>query len=367
MKVLQVINVRWYNAEADYCLKLTKSLGALGVDVTLMGLPDSPVIQKAEAAGLMTVSDINPNSQNPVSVLKNYLWIKKFLRANKFDIVNFHRSEGFIIGAFACHAANARVVRTRGDMRPVKKGFTNRLLYNNHTDFIITSGDIIKQSIIDRLQADPRKVQTVYTTVDTGYFTPEKKSNKLHKELGISEDTKLVAILGRLGDVKGHDHFIKAARIVKKNYKNVKFLIIGKEIDNEGAGLKELVAELKLEDDVIFMLGMRRDIDEVVASVDVGVITSTASEANCRVAIEWMSSGVPVAAFATGVIPEVVTDGLDGAVVPTGDYKALAERVIELLDSDNWSRLSKGARNSAIERFDIKLFGEKTLEIYRNI
>jgi glycosyltransferase involved in cell wall biosynthesis len=366
LKILQVINVRWYNAEADYALKLSKSLQKTGNDVTVMGLPGSPVINMAKLAGLKTVTDINLNSVNPLSVILNYSKFKRLLMRDKIDVVNFHRSEGFIVGALAARAAKVKVVRTRGDMRPVRSGGLNRYLYNTLTDLIIASGDVIKDSIIKRLGTPSEKVKTVYTAVDTLHFSPEKASDSLKGELKLPPGTKVVAILGRIGDIKGHDLFVRAARLVRDKCENVRFLIIGKDVDNEGSGLRELIDELKLADDVSFIMGKRDDINKIAASAHIGVITSTGSEANCRVAIEWMSSGVPVAAFSTGVIPEVVTDGHDGFIVPVRDHEALSEKISALIkDTDLYEKFSKNAREEALNRFSLEKLADETLNIYR--
>jgi glycosyltransferase involved in cell wall biosynthesis len=368
LKILQVINVRWYNAEADYCLKLARSLKALDTDVTVMGIKGSPVIDMAERDGLKTISNIDINSQNPAGIFLNYFRLKSALKTGQFDIVNFHRSEGFIVGALACKAAKIRVVRTRGDMRPVRKGCLNKLLYNTLTDFIISSGDIIKRGLIDRLKSPEEKTRTIYTAVDTNYFTPEKRSGKLIKELSVPDGSKIIAILGRLGNVKGHSFFIKAARLIKDDNENARFLIIGKDVENDMSDLKGLIEELGLKGDVHFIMGKRADIDEILADADLGVITSTASEANCRVAAEWMSSAIPVVGFAAGVIPEVVTDGVDGFVVPVGDYQALARKITCLIkDTAKWQSFSENARRDAKEKYNLEKIGRDTLSVYEEI
>ncbi len=368
LKILQVINVRWYNAEADYCCKLAKSLRDSGQDATIMGSSGFPAIIRAKADGFKTITSVDLNSQSPISVLANYLKFKALLQKERFDLVNFHRSEGFITGAMACRAAGVPLVRTRGDVRPVRRGALNKLLYNRLTDFIISSGEIIKKSMITRLGCREDKITTIYTAVDTERFTPVKRGTKLHNELGIPQETKIVAILGRLGDIKGHEHFVRAAKIVCGEVADVRFLIIGKSREDDASYLKEQVNRLNLTGRVSFIIEERSDLDTLTASVDIGVITSIGSEANCRVAEEWQSSGVPVVSFATGVIPEVVTDGANGFIVPAGDYESLARGITILLkNSVKWSAFSKKARDNAQKRFTLTKLGEDTLAIYYKV
>lgn len=71
--------------------------------------------------------------------------------------------------------------------------------------------------------------------------------------------------------------------------------------------------------------------------------------------LEAMAAGIPVVAFRTAAVPEMVTDGLAGLLVDTGDYESFAAALERLLDSEEL-RLQMGAaaRSRALERFDAR-------------
>ena len=83
--------------------------------------------------------------------------------------------------------------------------------------------------------------------------------------------------------------------------------------------------------------------------------------------LEAMSSGVPVVASRIGGIPELVTEGKTGTLVPPGSPSALAEAVIRLLrDPDLREELGRAARQSAVDRFTWSRAADETLELYRS-
>jgi glycosyltransferase involved in cell wall biosynthesis len=67
-----------------------------------------------------------------------------------------------------------------------------------------------------------------------------------------------------------------------------------------------------------------------------------------RVAAEALIAGVPVVAAASGGLPEVVRDGVDGFLYPPGDVGALADRLRTLLDDpDLRARMGAAGREGA--------------------
>jgi len=98
---------------------------------------------------------------------------------------------------------------------------------------------------------------------------------------------------------------------------------------------------------------------------DLGVIPSLASEVNCRVAEEFFSVAVPVVAFPTGALPEVVEDGVSGRVTRSHQPQALAE-ALEGLIADGALRetLGAGGRREAERRFSKSRFLAETLAAF---
>ncbi|MEJ2318465.1 MAG: glycosyltransferase, partial [Gemmatimonadales bacterium] len=113
---------------------------------------------------------------------------------------------------------------------------------------------------------------------------------------------------------------------------------------------EDLSRELGWEKRVTF-LGKLESVAELLACADLFLLPSE-EESFGLVALEAMASGVPVIGSSGSGLSEVVTDGLTGRLHPVGDVEAMAESAVELLsDSECWSRVSRAARESAVERF----------------
>lgn len=367
MNILQVINVRWFNAEAAYAYSLTKGLIKKGHRVIVLGLPGSPVIEKARTDDVPCYETRELNSYNPLAILKGVRSLRRLIDEEGIDIINCHRSEGYPIVAFAARSSRVRpvIIRTRGDVRPVRSGPFNKLLYTRFTDEVIASGEVIRKGLIERLGLGKDKIDVVYAAVDTERFRPLDKFNDVRKELGVPSNSPLLALLGRIDGVKGHKYFIEAASLILKDHPSARFLVIAKEMDEGAERLRVQVRTAQLEGKVL-ITGFREDIADVMASCDLGVVTSIGSEANCRVVLEWMAMGKPVVGTVVGVIPEVIRDGETGYLVPPKDSTAIAVAVAKLLmDRKRAASFGKRGRELTESVYNEELFVEKTLEVYR--
>jgi glycosyltransferase involved in cell wall biosynthesis len=131
-------------------------------------------------------------------------------------------------------------------------------------------------------------------------------------------------------------------------------VILAKEDSERGRALQREVAADALLRDRVRLLGHQPDLPETLRAFDVGVIASVASEANCRVGLEWMACGVPLLATRVGVLPDLVADGATGYLVPPGDPSALAEKVVYLgRRRDQVPGLGRAARDRVLGQFTL--------------
>jgi glycosyltransferase involved in cell wall biosynthesis len=109
---------------------------------------------------------------------------------------------------------------------------------------------------------------------------------------------------------------------------------------------------LGLKDRFVF-LGFRADVPEILADLDVFVLSSV-SEGLSIATIEAMAAGKPVVVTRSGGPREVVEDGRTGLLVPPADPKALASRICELLrNPDLATTLSRNARAEVDSKFSL--------------
>lgn len=114
--------------------------------------------------------------------------------------------------------------------------------------------------------------------------------------------------------------------------------------------------------DRVFFLGNVPNLEEILGAVNVFLLPSEA-ESFGMAALEAMASEVPVIATAAGGLPEVVTDGETGFLLPVGDVAGMAERAIEILgDSHLERRLGRAGRTVAEEQFHV----DRVVPMYRD-
>jgi glycosyltransferase involved in cell wall biosynthesis len=129
--------------------------------------------------------------------------------------------------------------------------------------------------------------------------------------------------------------------------------------------LRQRASALGLSDRVTF-LGIRDDIPNLLAGLDVLVHTPTAPEPFGRVLAEAMAVGRPVIAAHCGGIPEVVEDGVTGLLVPSADVGAFTAAVVRLLEDPMLcQRLGGAGRRRAEARFGIEAHATGVFEAYR--
>src|SRR4030095_15625349 len=112
------------------------------------------------------------------------------------------------------------------------------------------------------------------------------------------------ACLGRVVSGKGIDFYLRAARILVDQGRDVRFLMIGamSAERNYKSEMELLARELNLDGKVVFT-GQRQDISEILRDVDV-VVHPSLTEGLSNVILEAMAAGLPVVATTAGGNPE---------------------------------------------------------------
>ena len=190
----------------------------------------------------------------------------------------------------------------------------------------------------------------------------EAEKTQLRKRFGINEGEKVVSIVARLEDIKGHKYFVEAADEILKSGINAKFFIAGTgSYENE---IKAQIERLGLEDKVI-MTGFISDVDKLMSITDVQANASYGTEATSLALLEGMSIGIPAVVSDFGGNPGVIKDGVNGFVVPKKNSEQLAAALKKLLSDDAlYKKLSDGSREIFKETFTAAAMTRNTENLY---
>jgi glycosyltransferase involved in cell wall biosynthesis len=217
---------------------------------------------------------------------------------------------------------------------------------------IVTCSEIAKEIHIN-LGYDPKKFIVIPNGFELEKFAPNLEFRKIIREqLKIDQNTKAIALIARFDPLKNHLGFIDAAEIIAREFPRIKFVLAGKNIDENNAIIMQKICAKNLRDNFI-LLGQRNDINKILAAVDLYVSPSH-GEAFANVIGEAMACAVPCAASDAGD-SRIIIGGL-GKIAPTGDMNSLANAAIELLNLSETARkkLGEEARERVIANYDIK-------------
>jgi glycosyltransferase involved in cell wall biosynthesis len=171
----------------------------------------------------------------------------------------------------------------------------------------------------------------------------------------------LVARLEHWG--KGHRELFTAMAELRPQYPLHALIVGGGRREPE---VRKLAADLGLGE-VVHFLGNRRDIPDLLHALDIFVLPSH-SEGVSLALLEAMAAGLPVIVTEVGGLPEVVTDGENGLLIPVGDAEALARALRRLLAEPNWARqLGENARRRVRDHFSLDRLGRQINEIYEEL
>lgn len=176
-----------------------------------------------------------------------------------------------------------------------------------------------------------------------------------------------VLLAARLLWDKGIREYVEAARMLRAQHRQVSFLLAGTPDAGNPAAVPEADVRRWVQEGVLEWLGHVEDMATLFRSVDVVVLPSY-REGLPKSLIEAAACGLPLVTCDAPGCREVVTDGVDGLLVPPRDARALAAAIARLLDDPALrTRLGTAARAKALARFDEKIVIKETLAVYREV
>jgi len=182
--------------------------------------------------------------------------------------------------------------------------------------------------------------------------------------LGIPTNHQVVGNVAHVQPAKGQEYLLQAAKLVLDRCPEVTFLIVGREKMNGGIShLEELASELGIRDHVVFT-GFREDVYDLMRVFDIFTLSSL-YEGLPIALLEAMLLYKPVVVTSVGGIPEVIKDEVNGFLVPPKNPKALAERIVQLLqDNVLGTTISQMAAQTVREQFSMQEMVRKVEQVY---
>ncbi|MFL5311884.1 MAG: glycosyltransferase family 4 protein [Myxococcales bacterium] len=287
------------------------------------------------------------------------LW--SWLRSGRPRIVHFHFVDPYSPLVAAARLSGARVLihdhlsLSRGD--PLRAAYkrVRSLFLNGLFDERVAVSPFVARTVRDVHRVPADRVSVVDNSVDAARFATAD-GRRIRDELRLG-DAPLVACVSRLDDEKGGEWLLRAL----PRTAGAHLAMVG-----EGPRLgawRALCQSLGIASRVHF-LGLRHDVEEILAAASVVVAPSTYEEGFGLAALEGMAAAKPVVVTRSGALPEVVEGA--GLVVPKRDADALASAIDGLLRNEVLARkLGEAGRVRARTVYGMDRYVEQMMSVYR--
>ncbi len=205
------------------------------------------------------------------------------------------------------------------------------------------------------------QISVIYNFIDMDRYQRNPEAG-LRRELA-PQGERIILHISNFRPVKRVPDLIQSFALLVKEKRDYVLVLVGEGMEKQLA--QKMVQEMNLSSRVKF-LGTQVDPVPLLGVADLVALPSE-KESFGLVALEAMACSLPVVATNTGGLPEVVSDGETGLLVPVHDYIALASAIRQLLDDHElYSRFSAAARRRA-EQFATPLIIPQYEELYRKL
>ncbi len=341
-------------------LFLARALRRRGLPFVFVVQPGSPLHEKAEEEGLPVFPLRIRGEFDPFAVLRLALAMKR----RKCILAHFHDAHAVAVGSAAASLAKVpyRVISRRVDF-PLKKSYFSRCKYRKNVSAIIAISEGVRDVLV-KGGVEPGQIEVIPSGIDFSPYEKATPSDYLHRELSFTRDDFLVGIVAHLADHKGHKYLIEAMKIIRDQSPRIKLVIVG-----EGPLHMELNSQARESGltDIVFFLGFREDVPQILASLNVFVLSSYLEGLGSSI-LDAMACRLPVVATKVGGIPEVVIHGETGFIVPPRNPASLAKAILRLYEDRGLaSRMGQRGYELVHQRFSAEAMAEKIIEVYEKI
>lgn len=370
MKLYIVVNVDWFFL--SHRLPVALAAQKAGWDVTIV-TADTGRLKEIEAAGLRAINlPMSRSGMNPVQELKALWFMYRLYGREKPDVVHHVGVKAILWGTLAAKFAKVhgvvnaisglggffaednqsllskilpsvlRFSHNRQNLLVIFQNQEDRQLYLNHHIIKDSQARMIKGSGVD---------------LQEYAYIPEPQEGKI-----------IILLTARMIAEKGIFILTEAAEKLRKTYEHrVEFWIAGGLDDHPGAITQEQLNAV-CDGQYIQWLGRREDVKPLLLQSHIFAFPSYYMEGLPKSLIEACAIGRPIVTTYNIGCKDVVTDGVNGYLVPVKDSQALAEKIKRLIDHPELrQQMGLASRQVAEQHFSLDTVIQDHLAIYQEL
>jgi glycosyltransferase involved in cell wall biosynthesis len=293
------------------------------------------------------------------------LTARRYIARIRPQVVHTHLGTSDMVGGLTARSLGIPLVSTIHAMDWSSEGRSygvKRRILKHCAARVIAVSDSARQKYLEHGWARPDQIVTIHNGIDA--IPAAGAGAEVRRELGLEPDAVVVGMVSGLRPEKGHDVAIETVGLLREQYPKLRLLIVGQghlreQIERQAAG--------RLGEAAVFA-GGRPDVMRVFDAIDICLHPSRA-DAFPTTLIEAMAASVPVIATAVGGIPEIITDGITGLLIPAPPSpNAVATLLRDLIDDPPRRRaLAQAGHRAYAERFTADPWVRRTRELYDEV
>ncbi len=291
---------------------------------------------------------------NPIKDITAVFKLRQMMKDGGYTIVHTHSSKAGLLGRWAAKMAGIPIIihtvhgwSFHDRMSPAKLKLYILLerFGSRFSDAVI----VVSPKDIEKGLAQGIGKREEYHLIRSGveldrFGHPQQPPAEIRAELGIPADALVVGSVTRLSLQKAPLDLVDAFAEIARKRPLTHFIIVGDGPLRPDVEAK--IRELGLSDQIT-LTGLRRDVPELMAAFDIFVLSSL-WEGLPRVLPQAMATGLPIVATRADGSAEAVAEGENGFLVQRGQPKALADKVLLLLnDAELREKMGKNGRSRA--------------------
>ncbi|MGP8306113.1 glycosyltransferase family 4 protein [Vibrio sp. YIC-376] len=341
MKILHTESVKGWGGQGIRVLNESLGMIAKGHNVIIACPGNSMLAKKASEAGI-------PVQPLPINkkTLTGMLSMRKYLSAQRFDVINTHSStDSWLVAVSLLFSRNRpKVVRTRHISTAIRNDVATLWLYSRGCDFIVTAGERLREQLNRENNIPLEKMKSIPTGSDEALFVPTTDSMKSKELVNLPTDQIIIGIVAKMRAWKGHDCLVEALRKLGRN--DVHLLIVGDGPKRDE--LEPIVPELPYK---VTFTGEVNNVGDYLRAMDIFCLPSYGFEGLPQAMMQAMLCRLPVITTDVGSTTDLIKHEQNGLIVNIKDSDDLKQAIETLIENPNLrTTYAERAYKVAIER-----------------
>jgi glycosyltransferase involved in cell wall biosynthesis len=306
--------------------------------------------------------------------LAEFWRLRRLVRGGQFDLVHVHGARAALWGRLAAFGPRRprlvfgvhglSIVHYIGLKRALLVGLERSL--QSITDVTICDSNVERADVLKWQIAATDRTRVIWNGIDLDrLLKPHRDRAQARQALGLAETTPTLVTVCRLNKPRDFDTLLAGMAQIVQQRAAAQLLIVG-----DGplrAHVEALIAQHRLTDHVR-LLGLVRDVGEVLAAADIALLITAGWEGLPLSALEAMALGRPLVISDVGGNREAVLDGETGYVIPPQDRAAFVTAVLKLLNDPDQARcLGEAGAARMQQEFGLQRMADQVAKVYREL